>query len=90
MCGCAKGVDVLRLSLQLKQLQGKLTTKHCLAIFIPIYCKLQLRLSLWLQGAPRDPHLSCEQRSEKKLLRCCAAAARPQKRVKLALACQAS
>ena len=57
MCGCAKGVNVLRLSLLLKHLQGKLITKHCLAIFILIYCQLQLRLSLWLKGAPRDPHL---------------------------------
>ena len=57
MCGSAKGVDVLQLSLLLKHLQGKLTTKHFLAIFILIYCQLQLRLSLWLKGAPRDPHL---------------------------------
>jgi hypothetical protein len=57
MCGCAKGMDVLQLSLLLKQLQGKLITRHDLAIFIPIYCQLQLRLSLWLKGAPRDPHL---------------------------------
>jgi hypothetical protein len=57
MCGCAKGLDVLQLSLLLKQLQGKLITRHDLAIFIPIYCQLQLRLSLWLKGAPRDPHL---------------------------------
>jgi hypothetical protein len=35
---------------------------HYLAPFILIYCQLQLRLSLWLKGAPRDPHL--EQRSE--------------------------
>jgi hypothetical protein len=73
MCGCAKGVNVLQLSLLLKHLQGKLITKHCLAIFILLYCQLQLRLSLWLKGAPRDPHL--EQRSD---LNCCSAAARPQ------------
>ena len=57
MCGCAKGVNVLKLSLLLKHLQGKLITKQCLAIFILIYCQLHLRLSLWLKGTPRDPHL---------------------------------
>jgi hypothetical protein len=60
MCGCAKGVNVLQLSLLLKHLQGKLITKYCLAIFILIHCPLQLRLSLWMKGAPRDGALSSD------------------------------
>jgi hypothetical protein len=32
-----------------KHLQGKLITNHYLALYILIYCQLQLRLSLWLK-----------------------------------------
>ncbi len=43
-----------------KHLQGKLITRHDLSIFIPIYCQLQLRLSLRVKGAQRDRTLSSD------------------------------
>jgi hypothetical protein len=62
-------VDEQQLYLLLKHLQGKLIINHCLAIFILSYCQLQLRLSLWLKGAPCDRTLSSDLKQTAALLR---------------------